>query len=100
MNVFMIEDISCFLLQHDLFSIKFKFLNMHEKIFLGSSAGAGSGEFHVYRHLRRKEYTRQKIIDEMGEKVQSKLSFLLQLIFLMLENLNGFSTVNSNCDDV
>ncbi|GIY38775.1 PRKR-interacting protein 1 homolog [Caerostris extrusa] len=35
---------------------------------MGSSAGAGSGEFHVYRHLRRKEYTRQKIIDEMGEQ--------------------------------
>jgi hypothetical protein len=31
---------------------------------MGSSAGAGSGEFHVYRHLRRKEYTRQKYIQE------------------------------------
>lgn len=29
---------------------------------MGSSAGAGSGEFHVYRHLRRKEYARQKFI--------------------------------------
>ncbi|GFY60397.1 PRKR-interacting protein 1 homolog [Trichonephila inaurata madagascariensis] len=35
---------------------------------MGSSAGAGSGEFHVYRHLRRKEYTRQKVIDEKAEK--------------------------------
>ncbi|CAH1402854.1 unnamed protein product [Nezara viridula] len=35
---------------------------------MGSSAGAGSGEFHVYRHLRRKEYARQKIIHEKGEK--------------------------------
>ncbi|KAG8183723.1 hypothetical protein JTE90_002788 [Oedothorax gibbosus] len=34
---------------------------------MGSSAGAGSGEFHVYRHLRRKEYTRQKMIDEKAE---------------------------------
>ncbi|GFT68014.1 PRKR-interacting protein 1 homolog [Nephila pilipes] len=35
---------------------------------MGSSAGAGSGEFHVYRHLRRKEYTRQKMIDEKAER--------------------------------
>lgn len=36
---------------------------------MGSSAGAGSGEFHVYRHLRRKEYARQKFIQEKGYKV-------------------------------
>ncbi|XP_043282610.1 PRKR-interacting protein 1 homolog [Venturia canescens] len=35
---------------------------------MGSSAGAGSGEFHVYRHLRRKEYSRQKFIQEKGRK--------------------------------
>ncbi|XP_026327468.1 PRKR-interacting protein 1 homolog [Hyposmocoma kahamanoa] len=35
---------------------------------MGSSAGAGSGEFHVYRHLRRKEYARQKFIQEKSEK--------------------------------
>ncbi|PBC30793.1 PRKR-interacting protein 1 homolog [Apis cerana] len=35
---------------------------------MGSSAGAGSGEFHVYRHLRRKEYARQKFIQEKGHK--------------------------------
>ncbi|XP_022204017.1 PRKR-interacting protein 1 homolog [Nilaparvata lugens] len=35
---------------------------------MGSSAGAGSGEFHVYRHLRRKEYSRQKFIQEKAEK--------------------------------
>lgn len=36
---------------------------------MGSSAGAGSGEFHVYRHLRRKEYARQKHIQEKSEKI-------------------------------
>ncbi|GAB6030082.1 PRKR-interacting protein 1 [Chamberlinius hualienensis] len=35
---------------------------------MGSSAGAGSGEFHVYRHLRRREYARQKQIAESADK--------------------------------
>ncbi|MCJ8748772.1 hypothetical protein PDJAM_G00168550 [Pangasius djambal] len=35
---------------------------------MGSSAGAGSGEFHVYRHLRRREYQRQDFLDQMSEK--------------------------------
>lgn len=30
---------------------------------MGSSAGAGSGEFHVYRHIRRREFNRQKYLD-------------------------------------
>ncbi|XP_058118667.1 PRKR-interacting protein 1 homolog [Anopheles ziemanni] len=37
---------------------------------MGSSAGAGSGEFHVYRHLRRKEYARQKQIQEKSRAEQ------------------------------
>lgn len=44
---------------------------------MGSSAGAGSGEFHVYRHLRRKEYARQKQIQQQSAKVKWK-SFLKQ----------------------
>ena len=34
----------------------------------GSSAGAGSGDFHVYRGVRRREYARQKYLDEKFEK--------------------------------
>lgn len=42
---------------------------------MGSSAGAGSGEFHVYRHLRRKEYARQKFIQEKAHKVIAHNSY-------------------------
>ncbi len=35
----------------------------------GSSAGAGSGEFHVYKAGRRWEFERSKIMEEAAEKV-------------------------------
>ncbi|KAI8821432.1 uncharacterized protein EV422DRAFT_488029, partial [Fimicolochytrium jonesii] len=38
----------------------------------GSSAGAGSGEFHVYRALRRKEYERQKVLTEKGKEEEEQ----------------------------
>ncbi|KAJ2918064.1 hypothetical protein MD484_g2399, partial [Candolleomyces efflorescens] len=34
----------------------------------GSSAGAGSGEFHVYKAARRREYERLKMLEEASEK--------------------------------
>ncbi|XP_039957664.1 PRKR-interacting protein 1 homolog [Bactrocera neohumeralis] len=46
---------------------------------MGSSAGAGSGEFHVYRHLRRKEYSRQKNIQAMSIKEQQDQEFQRKL---------------------
>ncbi|XP_070782103.1 PRKR-interacting protein 1 homolog [Enoplosus armatus] len=43
---------------------------------MGSSAGAGSGEFHVYRHLRRREYQRQDFLDKMADKHNEDLEYL------------------------
>lgn len=42
---------------------------------MGSSAGAGSGEFHVYRHLRRKEMARLKSLHEMSEQEKLDAEF-------------------------
>ena len=39
----------------------------------GSSAGAGSGEFHVYKASRRREYERLKLLDETAQKVRHQL---------------------------
>ncbi|KAM4712490.1 PRKR-interacting protein 1 homolog [Anableps anableps] len=46
---------------------------------MGSSAGAGSGEFHVYRHLRRREYQRQDFLDKMAEKYDKDVDYLEKL---------------------
>ena len=46
---------------------------------MGSSAGAGSGEFHVYRHLRRKEYARQRGIEEEARREELDDKFKQQL---------------------
>lgn len=43
---------------------------------MGSSAGAGSGEFHVYRHLRRREYQRQDFLDKMSTKQNADQNYL------------------------
>ena len=42
---------------------------------MGSSAGAGSGEFHVYRQIRRKEYARQKVLDETNTKEELNAAY-------------------------
>uniref|UniRef100_A0A665W1U7 PRKR interacting protein 1 n=1 Tax=Echeneis naucrates TaxID=173247 RepID=A0A665W1U7_ECHNA len=43
---------------------------------MGSSAGAGSGEFHVYRHLRRREYQRQDFLDKIADKQDKDQEYL------------------------
>ncbi len=41
----------------------------------GSSAGAGSGEFHVYKASRRREYERVKAMDEEVEREEADKRF-------------------------
>ncbi|GJE95459.1 DUF1168 domain-containing protein [Phanerochaete sordida] len=41
----------------------------------GSSAGAGSGEFHVYKASRRREYERLKLMDEDAKKEAEQAEF-------------------------
>lgn len=41
----------------------------------GSSAGAGSGEFHVYKAARRKEYERLRLMDEEMKKEKEREEF-------------------------
>ncbi|TCD69816.1 hypothetical protein EIP91_006129 [Steccherinum ochraceum] len=41
----------------------------------GSSAGAGSGEFHVYKASRRREFERLKLMDEESKKEADELEF-------------------------
>ncbi|KAG8681632.1 hypothetical protein FRC09_017348 [Ceratobasidium sp. 395] len=41
----------------------------------GSSAGAGSGEFHVYKQSRRREYERIKIMEDASKKEQEIAEF-------------------------
>jgi len=41
----------------------------------GSSAGAGSGEFHVYKASRRREYERVKAMDEEVEREEADKKF-------------------------
>jgi hypothetical protein len=46
----------------------------------GSSAGAGSGEFHVYKASRRREYERLKLMDEASQKARVCMSATLERV--------------------
>lgn len=41
----------------------------------GSSAGAGSGEFHVYKQQRRREYERIQLMEEQDRKLKEQEEF-------------------------
>ncbi|OWF40971.1 PRKR-interacting protein 1-like [Mizuhopecten yessoensis] len=41
----------------------------------GSSAGAGSGDFHVYRGVRRREYARQKFVLEKAKREEADAEY-------------------------
>jgi DNA polymerase III alpha subunit (gram-positive type) len=49
------------------------------RFYMGSSAGAGSEVFHIYRHLRRKETLRQNYIREEAEKEEKEEEFQMKL---------------------
>ncbi|EIW71638.1 hypothetical protein TREMEDRAFT_71215 [Tremella mesenterica DSM 1558] len=42
----------------------------------GSSSGAGSGEFHVYKHQRKKEAERIKLMDEKTRALEEHAAFV------------------------
>lgn len=41
----------------------------------GSASGAGSGEFHVYKHARKREHERLKQMEEKARDVSDGFSF-------------------------
>lgn len=45
----------------------------------GSTAGAGSGEFHVYRHARAREASRWEELDQAEQQKEKELEFQMQL---------------------
>ena len=55
----------------------------------GSSAGAGSGEFHVYKAARRREYERLKLMEEETEKVCCRSSSPA-LLLIYCTGRNGY----------
>lgn len=50
----------------------------------GSSAGVGSGDFHIYRGIRRREYERQKFVLEKAAKEEMDNEFLYAMLFCFL----------------
>jgi hypothetical protein len=49
----------------------------------GSSAGAGSGEFHVYKTSRRREYERLKLMEDESKKVRCMWVIVLEFVLTL-----------------
>ena len=54
---------------------------------LGSSAGVGSGDFHIYRGIRRREYERQKFVLEKADMEELEKSFEYVLLINYVRTL-------------
>jgi hypothetical protein len=54
----------------------------------GSSAGAGSGEFHVYKASRRREYERLKLLDDMSQKVRTVVIILCSIMLTSVQEID------------
>ena len=54
---------------------------------MGASAGAGSGEFDIYRGCRRRELIRQEYLTEKSEKVNN-LVFNVSLLKVFVRKLS------------
>ncbi|VDP75143.1 unnamed protein product [Schistosoma mattheei] len=54
-------------------------VTFQSKQILGSAAGVGSGDFHIYRGIRRREYTRLEMIEKTAEEFQMKQKALNDL---------------------
>uniref|UniRef100_A0A915IEL8 PRKR-interacting protein 1 n=1 Tax=Romanomermis culicivorax TaxID=13658 RepID=A0A915IEL8_ROMCU len=52
---------------------------------VGSSAGAGSGEYHIYRNLRKREYARRQFDEEQEKKEKLDQEFFEKIAQNKLE---------------
>lgn len=58
-------------------------------LFAGSSAGAGSGEFHIYRGIRRREQNRVKWIETQAANVCTIRVYNITSQFITIITING-----------
>uniref|UniRef100_A0A094ZXM0 PRKR-interacting protein 1-like protein n=1 Tax=Schistosoma haematobium TaxID=6185 RepID=A0A094ZXM0_SCHHA len=53
-------------------------VTFQSKQILGSAAGVGSGDFHIYRGIRRREYTRLEMIEKTAEEERLDREFQMK----------------------